>query len=94
MKQWPEKVECWECGEQRPHDGTACHICGASFMAPFEPSAIYLKDSNATEMALADVAMVWCSRGEVDFGYDMDGGALVAIRVNGDVTNLQTMRQR
>ncbi len=54
---------------------------------PFKPCVMVLDDPKRTEMVLRDCPTVWDTHddvGGVDFGYDMETGELVAIRVYGD----------
>ena len=49
---------------------------------PFEPCVIVYDDPVRTEMILRDDTISWrAHRGDVDVGYDMETGKLVAIRI-------------
>ena len=55
----------------------------------FVPCVVVMDDPKRTEMVLRDCATVWVihrSIGAVEFGYDMENGELVAIRVYDDVS--------
>lgn len=72
--------ECWECGKPRANE-TKCETCGAR---EFVPCAIEYDESAHTEIVLADVPTVWVYGGSShELGYDMETGALVAVRVPG-----------
>ena len=80
---------CSECASEQSAAANARNI--ADLTRPFKPCAIYYPDDDCTELVLADVGTVWASRESMDLGYDMETGELVAIRVNGDVTDRRTL---
>ena len=59
---------------------------------PFKPCAIFSAETGVTEFVAEDVAIVWCYHDDVDLGYDMETGRLVAVRINGDVTTRDALR--
>ncbi len=54
----------------------------------FKPCVAVFDDPKRTEVVLKDCAIVWHFpedvNGEVDLGYDMETGELVAVRLYGD----------
>jgi hypothetical protein len=73
-------TECFECGG--PLKGPTCPQCN------FEPCVIYREDAGVTELVLTDVPTVWVTLpyGDIELGYHMDSGALVAVRIPGNFT--------
>ena len=51
----------------------------------FIPCALFFEGMGCTELLTKDTAIVWVHGNHFDLGYDFDG-ALVAVRLPGDVT--------
>ena len=58
------------------------------FDTPFQPCVVVFDEPKRTEMILRDCSMVWVLQkwDDVECGYDMETGELVAIRIYGDVS--------
>lgn len=54
---------------------------------PFEPCVMVLDDPKRTEMVLRDCPVAWVyDLAEVELGYDVETGELIAMRVYGDAS--------
>ena len=72
-------LTCGECGLPRVNEGP-CQNC----WPPFKPCVVENIEAAHTEIVLYDVPTVWVYGGvDHELGYDMETGALVAVRVSG-----------